>query len=174
MTNQKPTKVESSNGEVLIRPFAPSDHDHVQRLFVEGMRIHNAPEFYIEQSLNTDLANIEETYMKDRGTFLVMERASDGAIVGTVGLEDVGDLCELRRMSIHASERRKGRGKKLVDHFIAHARQHKFHGIKLSTGSWMESAIKFYASLGFEDKGRVTYKTGESCGVVIANFEMLF
>jgi N-acetylglutamate synthase-like GNAT family acetyltransferase len=177
MTNKKPVneKVEScSNEEVLVRTYAPSDHDHVRNLFVEGMRINNAPESYIERSLNTDLANIEETYMKDRGTFLVMERVSDSAIVGTVGLEDLGDLCELRRMSIHASERRKGLGRTLVEHFIAHARQHKFDGIKLSTGSWMESAMKFYSSLGFEDKGRVTYKTDESCGVVIANFEMLF
>jgi N-acetylglutamate synthase-like GNAT family acetyltransferase len=177
MTNQESTNeiVESSNGELLVRPYQSSDHEPVRKLFVEGMRVNNAPESYIERSLNTDLANIEETYMKDRGTFLVMERVFDNAVVATVGLQDLGDLCELRRMSVHASERRKGVGKHLISHFIAHARQHDFNGIKLSTGSWMESAMKFYASLGFEDVGRVTYtQPGESCGVVIANFEMLF
>jgi N-acetylglutamate synthase-like GNAT family acetyltransferase len=124
----------------------------------------------------TDLSDIEGTYMKDRGTFLVMERLSDQTIVGTVGMQHKNDnLCELRRMSIHASERRKGRGRLLINHFIQHAQHHKFRGIKLSTGSWMEAAMKFYLSLGFQDKGRTTYTHPDgSFEVVIANFEMLF
>jgi N-acetylglutamate synthase-like GNAT family acetyltransferase len=141
------------------------------------MTANNAPVSYIERSLNTDMADIEGTYMKDRGVFFVIERLCDNAIVGTVGLQDLNEehnFCELRRMSIHESERRKGRGRQLISHFVEHARQHKFRGIKLSTGSWMESAMKFYLSLGFEDKGRVTYTQPDgSFEVVIANLEML-
>ena len=140
--------------EVRIRPYTASDLEQVRALFVQGMRANAAPESYIERSLNTDLSDIQGTYMKDRGMFFVMERLCDNAIVGTAGLEDLNDvreevhnLCKLRRMSIQESERRKGRGRQLLNHFIEHARQHKFRGIKLSTGSWMESAIKFYLSL---------------------------
>lgn len=177
MENPEATKNKAeSSAEVRVRPFAAKDHEHVRALFVQGMKINNAPKSYIERSLNTDMANIEGAYMKDRGTFLVMERLSDSAIVGSVGLQDLGDnMCELRRMSIHASERRKGLGRNLISTFIEHARNNEFRGIKLSTGAWMESAVRFYMSLGFEDKGRVTYTQPDGTfEVVIANFEMLF
>lgn len=170
-------KAETVN-KVQIREYSSNDFDQVRELFVQGMKVNNAPESYIERSLNTDLADIQGTYMKERGTFFVIERLCDNVIVGTVGLQDLrqdDNLCELRRMSIHESERRRGLGRQLIDYFIEYARHHKFSGIKLSTGSWMEKAMKFYVSMGFEDKGRVTYTHHDgSFQVIIANFEMLF
>lgn len=176
-TAEARTEARVVDNEVLIRAYTSSDLEQVRALFVQGMKVNNAPESYIERSLNADLSDIEGTYMKDRGNFLVMERLSDQTIVGTVGMQHHknDNLCELRRMSIHASERRKGRGRLLINHFIQHAQHHKFRGIKLSTGSWMEAAMKFYLSLGFQDKGRTMYTHPDgSFEVVIANFEMLF
>merc|ERR1712146_682430 len=106
-----------------------------------------------------------------------MERNSDSAIIGTVGLQDLSSTsfqsddggdgeekkdnnannnkCELRRMSIHSSERRKGRGRQLVD--CNYPSTQKFDSVVLSTEGWMEPAISFYKSMGFKDMGRSQY-----------------
>lgn len=180
MTATATTKDETQENHaaegVQIRRYEANDLDQVRALFVQGMKVNKAPESYIEKSLASDLSDIEGTYMKNDGIFLVMERLHDKRIVGMVGLEPKEEkMCELRRLSIHASERRKGRGRHLLNHFMKHALAHDFRGIQLSTGSWMEAAMKFYSSLGFQDKGRVTYKQPDgSSEVVIANFEMIF
>lgn len=73
-------------------------------------------------------------------------------------------------MSIHSSERRKGRGRQLVNQFIKYASSQKYDSIVLSTGGWMESAISFYKSMGFKDMGRSQYNH-EGTNVTIANLE---
>jgi len=158
--------------EVIIRKHKSSDLFQVKELFIAGMQDSNAPDSYIQNSLGSDLSRIDDTYFSGRGSFFVMQRLSDATIVGTVGLEDLSlrtkpdenetvdedeNFCELRRMSVHSSERRKGRGKQLVEFFIRYARDNGFDGIKLTTGSWMDHAISFYLSVGFKDDGRMEY-----------------
>ena len=207
----------------ILRKFRPSDLNQVKSLFAEGMRANNAPEGYIRYSLSTDLSSVEDTYLVDRGTFLVMERLEDGHIVGMVGLQDLsrkayiapritarttrprepdgddlndidddnanddstngndscdddeedGNMCELRRMSVHSSERRKGRGAQLVEKFIFLAKEQGFSGIKLSTGAWMKAAIQFYVAMGFQAKG-ITQYSQDGKVVPIQHLEMLF
>ena len=180
--------------DFCIRRYQPSDLPEVRTLFVDGMKANNAPDSYIQRSLETDLSTIEDTYFIGRGTFLVLERKSDGKILGTVGLEDLlekknknnsqdqqnqsreedcRDLCELRRMSIHSSQRRNGLGKRLIREFIEFARRKGYDGITLSTGGWMEAAIRFYVAMGFKEMGKAVYNH-EGKEITIANLEMLF
>lgn len=171
--------------DVVIRRYGSSDLPQVKQLFIDGMKDNGTPETYIQGSLATDLSSIEETYFAGRGDFFVMVRSSDATIVGTVGLQDLStigkpndpkkgeegrNLCELRRMSIHSSERRKGRGRQLIERFVSHARERGFEGIVLSTGAWMETAISFYLSMGFRDMGREHYNHAGT-SVTIANLE---
>jgi len=166
---------------VSIRTFRPSDLEQVKSLFIDGMRTSGASEAYIQNSLATDLSSLEDTYLIGRGIFFVEERLEDEKIVGTVGLQDLSaaphlarvggghdnddddddeskkNMCELRRMSIHSSERRKGRGAQLIEKFIGHSKEHGFNGIILSTGGWMKETIQFYVAMGFQDKGSVEY-----------------
>jgi GNAT superfamily N-acetyltransferase len=89
------------------------------------------------------------------------------------GDEDGKNMCELRRMSVHSGERRKGRGAQLIERCIGHAKEQGFRGIQLSTGSWMTTAVEFYVSLGFEAKGIVQYyRDGKVYN--IQQLEMLF
>jgi len=90
-----------------------------------------------------------------------------------VGKSNRPNMFELRRMSIHSSCRRQGYGAVLVRACISHAKQNKFDGIKLYTGSWMDAAINFYTKMGFEDRGRVEYKHDGGV-VLIAHLEMMF
>ncbi len=177
--------------DVIIRGYETSDFVHIKELFVDGMRASGVSEAYIEASLSTDfnLASLEDTYLSGRGIIFVMQRLVDSNIIGMVGLQDLStlagdqsdrrqvedrgrDFCQLRRMSIHHSEQRKGRGKQLVQCLILYARDKQFDGITLSTGSWMHHAISFYLSLGFKDAGTVEY-TNFGVTRTIAKFEYL-
>jgi len=72
----------------ILCKFRPSDLNQVKSFFADGMRASKAPEGYIRDSLSTDLSSLEDTYLVDRGTFLIMERLEDAHIVGMVGLQD--------------------------------------------------------------------------------------
>jgi len=188
----------ATDTDVRIRPYRSSDLEQIRTLFVEGMRDNSVPENYILDSLATDLADIKGTYMadgSDRGAFFVMERrrqpTSDDDehndretfIIAMVGLEELpkgkGDgendppWCELRRMSVHSSERGKGRGSLLLRHLVEHARKHDVRGIKLTTGVEMP-AMHFYEAGGFTDCGRMNYSIPKSDKeVTLASFEMI-
>jgi len=225
-----------SKSKVEIISFDPengeaSEHElsQVRSLFVDGMTINNAPEKYINQSLQSDLKDVQSmsaTYLSGRGAFFLLSESDDGnddavitpssnkhvkgnqdnsskrrrSIQGMVGLQDVsattgtvgkrvsteGDpqnaegkvensnICELRRMSIHSTSRRRGYGVELVQACISHAKRNNFDGIKLYTGGWMEVAINFYIKLGFEDRGRLEYKHNDGSASIIAHLELIF
>ena len=199
------TETETNNDEddndVRIRKYQPSssrDLPSVQKLFADGMRFQNAGEWYIQQSLASDLSSIEKIYFVGRGTFLVMERKSDHKIIGIIGLQDLStttttttnsssdgnnnttgnsdgsndnNMCELRRMSIDSNERRKGYGKQLIKYFISYGKQQNYKGIILTTGSWVTSVHQFYSSLGFTNMGNVEY---QKSGIMLTNFQMIF
>ena len=194
------TNNDEDDNDVRIRKYQPSssrDLPSVQKLFVDGMRFQNAGEWYIQQSLASDLSSIEKIYFVGRGTFLVMERKSDHKIIGIIGLQDLSttttpttnsssdgnntttgnsdgndnNMCELRRMSIDSNERRKGYGKQLIKYFIAYGKQQNYKGIILTTGSWVTSVHQFYSSLGFTNMGNVEY---QNSGIMLTNFQMIF
>ena len=85
------TNNDEDDNDVRIRKYQPSSRDlpSVQKLFADGMRFQNAGEWYIQQSLASDLSSIEKIYFVGRGTFLVMERKSDHKIIGIIGLQDL-------------------------------------------------------------------------------------
>jgi N-acetylglutamate synthase-like GNAT family acetyltransferase len=153
------------NNEIIIRKFQANDLPHIISLFIKGMNDSKASDSYIQQSLKDDLSNIENTYFVGRGTFLVIERVFDSMVIGCAGLQDLAllpqhysghageNFCELRRMSIHTEERRKGYGEKIMGLLISEAKSSGFDGITLFTGSWMHHAINFYKKIGFEHQG---------------------
>jgi len=87
--------------------------------------------------------------------------------------ESKKNMCELRRMSIHSSERRKGLGAQLIEKFIDHSKEQGFDGIVLSTGAWMKEAIQFYISLGFLENGIAKYPIDGKV-VEIQRLQMVF
>mmetsp|Transcript_4697 Transcript_4697/g.6908 ORF Transcript_4697/g.6908 Transcript_4697/m.6908 type:complete len:206 (-) Transcript_4697:144-761(-) len=183
-----------SDEAVIIRTYKATDLSQVRNLFVDGMKHNTSPDSYVRHSLSSDLSSMEETYFtagRGRGTFFVMEEKRQstcdddgsechdghGRIVGIVGLQDLNETCntcELRRMSVHSSLRRQGRGRQLVQTCIAHARKKGFAGIVLSTGAWMKAAISFYVSMGFEDRGRTEHVLPDGNVAIIAKLELLF
>lgn len=102
------------------------------------------------QTTDSDLLNIEESYLKPGGTFDVLEN-SEGAIVGTVGLYPItATVCELRKMYFVPQLRGVGLGKYVLQYILDRARELGFHRVVLETSSKLEAANHLYARFGFQ------------------------
>lgn len=150
---------------IQIRPFEPKDQTHVEELFADGMRFYAAKhdgyqhmwEEYIQESIQDDLAKIEDVYIRPGGNFWVATLSQDpekgDRVVAMVGLEakpeELGEA-ELRRMYVGAQVRRCGLGKVLVSHLETWAKTSGFTTVTLSTDAFMAEACKFYQSIGYE------------------------
>lgn len=136
-------------------------------LFLEfmGKKIINLVDEYIQSSLASDLANIENHYMK-KGPFRHMWVATlNNEIVGTIAMEQKKDnpkKAELRRMSVSLKVQRMGIATKLLKYLEKYCEEQKiFDAIEFSTSSLNTAAIVFYKRHGFQllYKQRISFAT---------------
>ncbi|GMF14199.1 unnamed protein product [Phytophthora lilii] len=145
--------------KIVVRQFCKEDLPQVIQLFKEGMlnypknqqdpRLHE----YIDNSLKTDLSDIEGTYITPGGNFwIATPRDEPTLVVGMVGLEaKTNNEGELRRMSVKSSHRRYGIGRLLISTLERWAAEHQFRKIWLTTGGVMDKARAFYTSTGYKE-----------------------
>eukprot|EP00588_Corethron_pennatum_P020294 CAMPEP_0194329560 /NCGR_PEP_ID=MMETSP0171-20130528/48713_1 /TAXON_ID=218684 /ORGANISM="Corethron pennatum, Strain L29A3" /LENGTH=183 /DNA_ID=CAMNT_0039090329 /DNA_START=134 /DNA_END=685 /DNA_ORIENTATION=+ len=181
----------TSDNDVFVRRYKPSDLAQLKSMFVDGMKDVNAPDAYIKEALETDLSSIKDTYFAGRGTFFVVERKSDAKIIGAVGLQDLAvpaeecqkkglgscnNMGELRRMTIHSSERRKGRGKLIMKVLLSYAVDQGFDGLTGSTGKWMDPANSLYKLMGGKvvEEVDAAIDIGGGSGRKALRYELLF
>lgn len=101
------------------------------------------------QGTDSDLEDVERSYIAPGGTFVVVEK-QDGNIIGTGGLFYLRPkVCELRKMYLLKETRGKGIGKQLMDYLLAEAHKLGFERIELETASVLKEAISLYTRYGF-------------------------
>ncbi|XP_043919230.1 probable N-acetyltransferase camello [Protopterus annectens] len=107
---------------------------------------------YITDSLNSDLMDIQRSYMKSENScFWVAEL--DGCCVGMVACHpdrETVEYLELGRMSVLAAYRRKGIAKVLCRTVIDFARQSGYNTVVLKTSEVQVAAHRLYESVGFK------------------------
>jgi putative acetyltransferase len=102
-------------------------------------------------STDADLDDIESSYFKRGGTFLVLEE-EDNSIIGAYGLYPMKDqTCELRKMYLQKAYRGKRLGKRLMEDALVRARQLGFRKMVLETASVLKEAIALYKHYGFTE-----------------------
>jgi N-acetylglutamate synthase-like GNAT family acetyltransferase len=95
-----------------------------------------------------DLAQIPAFYQRGRGGFWVaLDR---GAVVGTIGLLDAGEVA-LRKMFVRKDRRGQAHGvaARLFETLLAHAREQSVVRLFLGTRPEMHAAHRFYEKHGF-------------------------
>ena len=96
-----------------------------------------------------DLADIEANYGNNGGAYFVLLEDKD--IIGTVALSrDSDSTCELCRMYLAATHRRRGLGRVLLNKVLSEAQQRGFSEVRLETAAVLIEAIALYKSVGFE------------------------
>ncbi|TMW58400.1 hypothetical protein Poli38472_009959 [Pythium oligandrum] len=158
--NSKSRATDPPSPVIQVRPFQPRDLRQVIKVFVPGV-LHYAEieshmkEFwsdYIDNTLKTDLGDVEGTYFAAGGHFWVATTVVNGEdlVIGSVGLEGKPNReGELRRMTVLAEYRRYGVGRLLVTHLERWAKENGFSKIWLTTATIMPQACRFYESLGY-------------------------
>ncbi|WP_064706345.1 GNAT family N-acetyltransferase [Rhizobium bangladeshense] len=136
--------------EIEIRPFAAGDADDVLSVILPIQR----EEFGIDISADAqpDLRVIPDFYQSRKGQFWVAVK--DGAIVGTLGLKDIGNnQAALRKMFVAAEVRGSEHGvaARLLERMFAHARAVGLADIFLGTTDKFVAAHRFYEKNGFTE-----------------------
>jgi putative acetyltransferase len=139
---------------VNIRGYRPSDQSVVIRLFRDFMAELTPPalteafQAYVQQAIAEELGRIEEYYFgrADQGFWV----ADAGGVVGMVGIEHRDpQTAELRRMAVHAAQRRKGIGRLLLATAEAFAGGREYRRVVLSTSELQVAARRLYESSGY-------------------------
>ncbi|MBX5165384.1 MULTISPECIES: GNAT family N-acetyltransferase [unclassified Rhizobium] len=136
--------------EVEIRRFTEDDADAVLSVILTIQR----QEFGIDISADAqpDLRVIPDFYQSGKGQFWVA--VEDGAIVGTLGLKDIGNhQAALRKMFVAAAVRggEHGVAARLLDRMFSHARDARLTEIFLGTTDKFVAAHRFYEKNGFTE-----------------------
>ncbi|MBX4927642.1 GNAT family N-acetyltransferase [Rhizobium binae] len=136
--------------EIEVRPFAEGDADDVLSLILPIQR----EEFGIDITADAqpDLRVIPDFYQSGKGQFWVAVK--DGAIVGTVGLKDIGNnQAALRKMFVAAEVRGREHGVAalLLDRLLVHSRDAGLTDIFLGTTDKFVAAHRFYEKNGFAE-----------------------
>ncbi|PSR56450.1 hypothetical protein AHMF7605_24605 [Adhaeribacter arboris] len=121
---------------------------------------------YSPESSESDLANIETTYINAGGAFETLQ-TNQAQIVGTVALYKVNSTtAKLRKMYVAKDYRGVGLGRLLLEKIIARAIYLGFQEILLETVHTMAAAIQLYESFGFR-KVKQTAAASPRCDLVM-------
>ena len=136
--------------DIEIRTFTSDDADAVLSVILPIQR----EEFGIDITADAqpDLRVIPDFYQSGKGEFWVAVK--DGAIVGTLGLKDIGNhQAALRKMFVAAEVRGREHGVAalLLDRMFAHARDACLTDIFLGTTDKFVAAHRFYEKNGFTE-----------------------
>nr|XP_027790998.2 N-acetylaspartate synthetase [Marmota flaviventris] len=109
---------------------------------------------YLECALHTDMADIEQYYMKPPGSCFWVA-VLDGNVVGIVAARahEEDNTVELLRMSVDSRFRGKGIAKALGRKVLEFAVLHNYSAVVLGTTAVKVAAHKLYESLGFRHMG---------------------
>jgi GNAT superfamily N-acetyltransferase len=138
-----------------LRDFHEGDQERVRRLILDGLADHWGT---IDDALNPDLDDIAVSYAP--GRTIVAE--TDGELVGTGTLMPVEpSVAEILRMSVHASFRRRGIGRALVNELVQTALGWGARKVVLETSSSWTDVVSFYVACGFTITGTQDGRFGE-------------
>lgn len=131
-----------------VRPWRPADREAVSALILGIQRGEYGLD--IDLTAQPDLVAVDDFYFHGDGGFWVAQ--DDGAIVGCIGLRDIGQGdAALRKMFVTASHRGGGRGVAavLLETLLAHAVARGLRAIYLGTTERFLAAHRFYGKHGF-------------------------
>ncbi len=136
--------------KLIIREFTSSDLPVVLDLHRKAMEEIGV---YIPGSVNDDLLDIENNYLKNKGTFIIGELNNEIVTMGALRRLD-NSIAEIKRMRTYPEHQGKGYGSRILHELIYHAKQNNYKQIILDTSEKQIAALKLYTKNGFKEYRR--------------------
>ncbi|MCK5631073.1 GNAT family N-acetyltransferase [Candidatus Bathyarchaeota archaeon] len=134
--------------KVSVRAYSTSDFPQVKKLILDA-------ENFGEPFLSAEILNIKKNTTLGLGAVFVA--VFNNQIIGYVSLGQRIFALMVDSIIVDRSYQRKGVGKKLISKAKEYARCHGFEVLRTDTGTFMDYAIKFYLTCGFEPCGYVEH-----------------
>ena len=137
-----------------LRRYTPADRAAVEELHVRAIQQTGA---YLGRGpWDDDVYAIEETYLNNRGEFLIGEW--DGRFVAMGALKrTTPERAEIKRMRVHWDYQGRGLGQIILSELEARARALGYTILHLDTSILQLPAQKLYEKNGFREVGRDNY-----------------
>ena len=104
------------------------------------------------QDFEAELNALPGIYAAPEGRLYLIDDASDGRLVGCVGIRARGPgTCEMKRLYVREAWRRRGLGRHLTEMCMSEARAAGYARMCLDTLEQLDAAKALYVSLGFEE-----------------------
>ena len=126
--------------KITIRPMRPDDLDDVLQVELEAFVTPWSRQAFEEELTQNRIAR-----------YLVAE--SEGKVVGYAGVWFVIDEAHITNVAVHASARRQGVGRLLMEHLIGLAQDNGIGAVTLEVRINNTAARELYGKLGFVEKG---------------------
>lgn len=140
------TTEEAFMPKLKVREYLSSDHSAVLHLHKTALLATNA--WVASGPWDSDLENIEFTYLTSRGTFLV--GVYESKIVAMGALRPRTHSCaEIKRMRVSPKYQRRGFGRYMLRALERHAHAKRFATVRLDTTVKQFAAQHLYTSSGY-------------------------
>ena len=138
-----------------LRSYTPADREAVEYLHVHA--IEQAGAYLGRGPWDDDVYAIEETYLNNRGEFLIGEW--DGLFVAMGALRRTSpERAEIKRMRVLPAYQGRGLGQIILSELEARARAMGYTTLHLDTSVVQLPARKLYEKNGFREVGRDRYQ----------------
>jgi GNAT superfamily N-acetyltransferase len=134
--------------KALIRHYSPSDFPQVKELILEA-------ENFGEPFLSSEVMNIKKNTTLGLGAVFVA--VLNNQIIGYLSLGQRVFALMVDSIIVDRNYQRKGVGRKLIEKAKEYARNHDFQILRTDTGIFMNYAIRFYLTCGFEPCGYIDH-----------------
>jgi putative acetyltransferase len=119
------------------------------RVFQDTRPLEESIAYYEARAQLHDMDELQQTYVDDKGIFLVM--TDDERIIGTGAVRRIdAEICELKRVWLLFEYHGQGLGYRMMQELFAFARTRGYARMRLETDRFAQSrAFELYKRLGF-------------------------
>lgn len=137
-----------------LHRYTPADQEEVEYLHVHVLQ--QAGAYLGRGPWDNDVYAIEETYLNNRGEFLIGRW--DGVFVAMGGFRRTGPArAEIKRMRVHPDYQGRGFGQIILSELEARARALGYKILHLDTSVLQIPAQRLYEKNGYREVGRDIY-----------------
>jgi ribosomal protein S18 acetylase RimI-like enzyme len=131
---------------VTLRRAANSDRDAIVGLHSEGLALVGVGH---DPTLDSDLEDVEGSYLKRGGEFLIVQKGDAVVAMGAFRRLD-GRNAEIRRLRVASGNRRQGHGRAVLIKLLEEAAERGFRSIVVDISAEMSEARSLFESEGFQ------------------------